>query len=234
MPSGLDGDAFQKDMEWIDTRAQKYYDYFCEYGEFPDEGALPVAQSISMETYSVTEQSSLATDMLYAAAVDASVINQFGYAFTASAVAMHLAEIGSAIAMSSALPYVALICAVAGAAILAIDVAIAIANHTGTFEATTRKHYTKSEAEIRDATITTADVIQKKNQGYIYWICERIERTLPNGDEMRGVALIDTITKVDAKSIVAQNNPYGYDIYSLYKSDTVSLAKTITGYFEGP
>lgn len=58
-----EGDT-QREIEMIDTLAQKYYDYICQYGELPHGNATFSSQrvAISSLSYVITEQSDINYD----------------------------------------------------------------------------------------------------------------------------------------------------------------------------
>lgn len=184
--------------------------------------------AISSLSYVITEQSDINYDTYAAATIDASLVNQFGYSYSAAQVAQHLASIGTAISAGGALPYVGLICAVTGAAILTIGIAVAVANHVGAFQDTTVQYYQKSKPYIATSTTTTKEVARLYSEGYTYWACKRVDNKV-NGQPVGGIRLISTITRTDAQSIIIKNNKYGEDVYCLIKKDALSFVMSLAG-----
>lgn len=230
LPTVLSTEDTQREIEMIDTLAQKYYDYICQYGELPQDCVTFSSQRvpISSSSYKITEQSDINYDTYVAAAIDASLVNQFGYSYSASQVAQHLAAIGTAISAGGALPYVGLICAVTGAAILTIGFAVAVANHVGEFQDTTVQYYQKSKSYVATSATTTKEVARLYQQGYTYWACKRVNNRV-NGVNVGGIQLLVTITKKDAQSIILKNLKEGEDVYCLIKNDALSLVMSLVG-----
>lgn len=94
LPMVLSEGDTQREIEMIDTLAQKYYDYICQYGELPHGNATFSSQrvAISSLSYVITEQSDINYDTYAAATIDASLVNQFGYSYSAAQVAQHLVK----------------------------------------------------------------------------------------------------------------------------------------------
>lgn len=184
----------------VDLLAQEYYDYYKKHGEFPK----------------VNENTNI-SDGLHATAVAYdSVLSGMGYYFTSEQVAAQLAELGIVSQFDGPLPYLDLICIVAGAVVLT-SFAYNYYLHgdkvngkiDGWYGSTVKAYTAQSKA-------STADYAWYRYWGNIkYW-----EASLANYRGMGGVSIIRPITDAGAVTRLAS----GLDIYAYFSSEACSAA----------
>lgn len=183
----------------VDILAQEYYDYYQTYRDFPS-----------------TIENTIASSEVYATAAYNSVLSGMGYYFTSEQLALQLAELGVASQLDGPLPYMDLLCILAGAVMLTATAY----NYYLYGDAINSKiigwYGSAATSYANSAYASTADYVWYRYWANVkYWQAMRVSYRY-----LGGVALVAPVTDATALAILKS----GQDTFTYFNGEAASLA----------
>lgn len=201
-----------EEVEYIDSLAQEYYNYY--YGEG--------AQGDPSELDAIIEQNITDGPVPYSAVAlqPSEIIQTLGYTYSASQIAAQLAKVGGLMLLGSALPFIHMLEIIVGAGILLAAMAVAYSAVAVGVNNQLLIWYSKHFNEMVGSKETTIRIALEEKKGVQYWYAYPAEWG-GYGGIMIGIAMKNV---QEAMWVVAQNVYYN-NVFTKHQSMARHLAE---------